>query len=64
MATGLCLDNHSYLFTYEEALYADPCHGKLNTQVSRACLTPCIAAQIIFLHISNVVFRQGDVADD
>ncbi|KAK7501657.1 hypothetical protein BaRGS_00007088, partial [Batillaria attramentaria] len=30
--TNLCLDNHSFLFTYPEPLYADSCHGKLATQ--------------------------------
>lgn len=30
--TNLCLDNHSFLFTYPEPLYADVCHGKLSTQ--------------------------------
>ncbi|XP_070176382.1 polypeptide N-acetylgalactosaminyltransferase 13-like isoform X2 [Littorina saxatilis] len=31
-ATNVCLDNHSFLFTYAEPLYADQCHGTLCTQ--------------------------------
>ncbi|XP_076465312.1 polypeptide N-acetylgalactosaminyltransferase 13-like isoform X2 [Babylonia areolata] len=32
LVTSICLDNHSFLFTYPEPLYAETCHGKLCTQ--------------------------------